>query len=57
MLPPTNESLQSLPGNILQTVGGNAVCLEACECLGHVKLNRHFLFLVPKAGLAELIIA
>lgn len=57
MLPPTNESLQSLPGNILQTVSGNAVCLEACECLEHVKLNRHFLFLVPKAGLAELIIA
>lgn len=57
MLPPTNEFLQSLPDNILQTVGGNAVCLEACECLGHVKLNRHFVFLVPEGGLAELIIA
>lgn len=57
MLPPTNVSLQSLPDNVLQTVGGNAVCLEAFECLGRIKLSRHFVFLVPKAGLAELIIA
>lgn len=57
MLPPSNVSLQSLPDSILQTVSGNDVCLEACECLGHVKMNRHFVFLVPKAGLTELIIA
>lgn len=47
MLPPTNVSLQSLPDNILQIV----------VVLSDVKMNRHFVFLVPEAGLVELIIA
>lgn len=50
---PLNVLLQIvLPDNTLQTVGGNADCLEACEYLGQVKMNRHFVFLVPKGRIS-----